>query len=285
MSRNCKVNEFDINTQVYGWQHLGGGGEGGKIKLLVVLEIIIVTMCIVHSNNLYSIVIIMSNCKLTLGKQSWCSPALKQSPIVAPRPPWTTHWGTIVNMEPYVIKTPTSLNNDKQSPIAIEEQYVIKPPLDCLIWGTIWGSFPSTRLIIVVTIVIKITFWLREILRSWDWSRSKREKIANAWTENMKCMNVIHEFEALPKPNKNQMTMKITWNVSAGRGVHMIVIRRPDRQTCVTQLWIPKNTSFIAGASLCKWGGGQGERSRDRCQRNEKTLHIKIFCRGIYIDF
>ena len=69
MSRNCKVNEFDINTKYHG-SHLGGGGEGGKIKLLVVLEIIIVTMCIVHSNNLYSIVIIMSNCKLTLGKQS-----------------------------------------------------------------------------------------------------------------------------------------------------------------------------------------------------------------------
>ena len=25
-----------------------------------------------------------------------------------------------------------------------------------------------------------------------------------------KCVNVIHKFEALPKPSKNQMTMKIT---------------------------------------------------------------------------
>ena len=46
MSRNCKVNEFDINTKYHG-SHLGGGGEGGKIKLLVVLEFIFVTTFII----------------------------------------------------------------------------------------------------------------------------------------------------------------------------------------------------------------------------------------------
>ena len=39
--------------------------------------------------------------KVTLGRQSWCSPALKQSPIVEPRPPWTHYkfwliWNNVI---------------------------------------------------------------------------------------------------------------------------------------------------------------------------------------------
>ena len=100
-----------------------------------------------------------------------------------------------------------------------------------------------------------------------DAPREKRSPMPEQWTWNvwMSPTNLKRWDVTLPKSSKIKlkltMKMEMTWNVSAGRGVHMIVIRRPDCQTCVTQLWIPKNTSFIAEASLWKWGGGQRGKS------------------------
>ena len=68
---NCKDYECDVCTKVHGG-HLGGGGEGGEIKLLVVLEIVIVIDHLHHQNIArvtdFTVVIVVE--KLTLGKQS-----------------------------------------------------------------------------------------------------------------------------------------------------------------------------------------------------------------------
>ena len=71
---------------------------------------------------------------------------------------------------------------------------------------------------------------------------------------------------------------KETWNVSAGRGVHMIVIRRPAQTARRVSLnyGFLNNTSFIPEATLWKWGGSQEKATREMSNRGEKQPETDV---------
>ena len=109
MSRNCKVNEFDINTKYHG-SHLGGGGEGGKIKLLVVLEFIFVTTFIITQPTTVQhchVKLFVWGIQITVRREI-CQTDPWQAELMFSCLEAIAHCGTS-----------TSLNNDKP----IEEQY------------------------------------------------------------------------------------------------------------------------------------------------------------------